>query len=76
MHQFQTMKKKNGCIRKTHPAEGPEYLEPYWKKLRLTQFNFLRNKAMIQVTFTKFKKEDLSCVAAFNNIQYVPMWTG
>lgn len=27
-----------------------------------------------RITFSKFKREELLCIAAFNNIQSVPMW--
>ena len=69
-------KRKICGIKKTHHVEDPECLEPNWKKPRLTQFPFFRNITMIPNTFTKFKMEDLLWIAAFNNIQSVPMWTG
>ena len=53
-------------IKKTHPSKGPECLKK--KKPRLTQSPFLRDIAMIPNTCTKFEREDLLWIAAFNNM--------
>ena len=50
-------KRKICSIKERHPAEDPEYLEPYWKNPRLTQFPFLRNITMIPNTFSIFKRK-------------------
>ena len=76
IRQFQTMEKIKNChIKKEHPAEDSDWLEPCWKEPKLAQFPFLRNTIMILNTSAKFKRKDLLLIAALNNIQSLPMWT-